>query len=836
MNCKNKSKLFLLPLLILFLTAAIFATGKKTNISHIDLVSQETEIEYAYLQKQIEFYEKNDMPPALIEQSLNNQALIHKSDRDPLDILLRRTNALLSHLQNLNGAPDVQKQARALAMLKNKADNISPKDTSLRKGLFSQLISLRRQIAFKNPLLDFDSLIFLTHHKARYDHMCDQYFGFHANPGGGLYVIDDLFSDTPHVRNILENATVGNGRLKGKPLQDGSFISLELDYDAETIYFAWTEALEADAPYAGDTGGKWTCQDLFDERGVLSYWNLQSTYHIFKINRDGTGLTQLTDGPWNDFDPCVLPNGRLVFNSERRGGYLRCGARPDPTYTLQAMMPDGSDIIPLSYHETHEWHPSVANDGRIVYTRWDYVDRDSDIAHHIWFCYPDGRDPRSSHGNYPEKRESRPWMEMSIRAIPGSQKFVAVSTPHHGQAYGSMVLLDQQLEEDGAMSQIKRITPDAFFPEAEMAPGVPHPKGKHSPLGEVYGTPWPLSEDFYICVYDPEQKNHGLTLLDSFGNRILLYRDEAVPCLDPIPLAQRKRPPVIPSQTTEALADRRPGSDDSTATISVMNVYDADQPWPEGTEIKALRIVQLFPKTTRQAAIPKIGAGDQSLARGVLGTVPVEDDGSAYFEAPAGLPIYFQALDEKGMAVHTMRSLTYVHRGEKLTCQGCHEDKNRSVANQVKAMPKALKRTVSKIQPDVEGSWPLSFARLVQPVIDKKCAGCHAENIKAPKLITDLDEYGWTQAYHSLAPYAWYKIGGNGAIATNETSYSIPGQVGAQASKLYHILNEEHHDLKLSEEEMYRFTLWLDCNSTFYGAYHNIAEQSRGERIVPFLY
>ena len=94
-------------------------------------------------------------------------------------------------------------------------------------------------------------------------------------------------------------------------------------------------------------------------------------------------------------------------------------------YTLYSMQPDGSDIICLSYHETHEWHPSVTNDGMLVYTRWDYVDRDTNIAHHIWTCYPDGRDPRSFHGNYPARRESRPWMEMSIRAIPGSHKFVA---------------------------------------------------------------------------------------------------------------------------------------------------------------------------------------------------------------------------------------------------------------------------------------------------------------------------------------------------------------------------------------------------------------------------
>ncbi len=315
----------------------------------------------------------------------------------------------------------------------------------------------------------------------------------------------------------------------------------------------------------------------------------------------------------------------------------------------------------------------------------------------IWFCYPDGRDPRSSHGNYPAIRESRPWMEMLPRAIPGSNKFIAVSAPHHGQAYGSLVLIDHQIQDDRAMAQLKRITPDAHFPESEMSPGIPHAKGKHSPQGEVYGSPWPLSDLFYLCVFDPKQTNYGLTLLDSFGNRILLYRDKSVPCLDPIPVAKRQRPPIIPNQTTQALADSRKNPDESAAIISVMNIYDSDLPWPDGTEIKALRVVQLFPKTTRQAAIPNIGVGDQSLARGVLGTVPVEKDGSAYFVAPVGLPIYFQALDQKGMAVQTMRSLTYVHRGEKLICQGCHEAKHFSGSTKMNALPIALKRPPSTI-------------------------------------------------------------------------------------------------------------------------------------------
>jgi hypothetical protein len=239
-----------------------------------------------------------------------------------------------------------------------------------------------------------------------------------------------------------------------------------------------------------------------DRTHAFYHFRPENCYHLFKLGADGTGLTQLTDGPWNDFDPCFLPGGRIAFISTRSGGQCRCGFRPDPTSTLHAMQADGSDVIQLSFHDTNEWQPSVDHDGMLVYTRWDYVDRDSDVAHHLWHCYPDGRDPRSAHGNYPDRRELRPWMEMSIHAIPNSHKYIAVAAPHHGEAYGSLVLIDLREKDDRGTSQLKRLTPEVPFPEAESAPGVPHAQGKHVPQAEAYGTPWPLSEDFHLVVYD----------------------------------------------------------------------------------------------------------------------------------------------------------------------------------------------------------------------------------------------------------------------------------------------------------------------------------------------
>jgi len=791
--------------------------------------------EYQRLAREIEQYQEQGYPERLIEEAFRRDALIMDSDRDPLDVILRRTQALASHLTGMTGAPDLSSEQKALEALHKSARKLRSEEK--RSALFDKVVQLRRRIAFKNPLLDFDDIVFLTHHRQARGaiHMVDQYEGHTAKAGGGVYILHNAFSDAPTVTNVLEGRHVTKGKRAGEALLNGSFISLDLDYDAQTIAFAWTAAMPAPEDPKLWEGQYWSLEEARAEKLPGYYWHENTSYHVFTANIDGSALTQLTDGIHNDFDPCFLPNGRIVFVSERRGGYLRCGSRPNPTYTLFGMMADGSDIIPLSYHETHEWHPSVNNDGMIVYTRWDYVDRDSDIAHHIWLTYPDGCDPRSQHGNYPERREMRPWMELAIRAIPDSHKYVATAAPHHGENYGSLVIIDQRDQDDKATNQLKRLTPEAHFPESEQRPGVLHSKGTHNPRGEVYGQAWPLSENFYLCVYDPAQKHYGIYLLDSFGNKILLYNDPDVACLDPIPLKPRKRPSVIPSRTTQALADRG-DNDRDTATVAIMNVYDAELPWPDNTTIEAIRVIQLFPKTTRKAGEPMMGAAAQSLGRGVLGTAPVEQDGSAYFEIPVGIPVYFQALDAKGRAVQTMRSDTYAHRGEQLTCIGCHESKYRTTPSADKQSTLALQRSPSKLKKDLEGSWPLTFSKLVQPVLDKHCTACHKKEEKAPRLSDKTGKYGWSEAYHALAPHTWGKHGGNGALITvNKTSYSIPGQIGAYGAPLLKHLEKGHHNVKLSDKEWHAITLWLDCNSNFYGVYHDLIQQAKGEIVLPII-
>jgi hypothetical protein len=315
-----------------------------------------------------------------------------------------------------------------------------------------------------------------------------------------------------------------------------------------------------------------------------------------------------------------------------------------------------------------------------------------------------------------------------------------------------------------------------------------------------------------------------------------------------------------------------------------MNVYNSDFDWPEGTKIAALRILQLLPKTTAPPNQPRIGVAEQTNARAVLGTAPVEPDGSAHFTVPAGRPIYFQALDERGLAVQSMRSVTYLQPGETLACQGCHEPQNRAPRqlgnwetgklgrretgsdtptaglsdgrvsqlpnfliselpnfpiSQLPGFPLALRRPPSALQPPPDGANPFSYVRLVQPVLDRHCVSCHQER-KALDLTGGIEGgSGWTRSYQNLAgKYGFYFHVSNGAINTgvHGGSRTVPGGFGARSAPLLKYLDEGHYGVQLPPEDFHRITLWLDCNSEFFGAYENTAAQSRGEVVYPSLY
>ena len=723
------------------------------------------------------------------EQTLRPESLVQPEDRDPADIVLRRTAALLRDLQI--SQPGLAKFEKDLEQLQTANAVIEHDRAEARYLLYANACRLRRQIAFSNPELSFDKLLFIKRHLAIYNHMCDQFYGITARPGGALCVLDKPFS-RPSVRDLLADSVVETGRLKGTKLgggpdrpwnlrynglgtlsgdetEGGSFLSPDVSFDGQDIIFAYVEC-RGDREHRTHTDSS---------RG---HWAEGRCYHIFKVRSDGSHLEQLTDGTWNDFDPCWMPSGRIAFISERRGGYLRCG-RICPTFTVYDMAANGSDIRCLSYHETNEWQPSVTHEGNLVYTRWDYVDRHSMVAHHPWIMTPDGRDPRALQGNYTDRR-SRPDLEADIRAIPNSYRFVATAAPHHGQSFGSLVVFDPRTQDDDQMTAVKRVTPDVGFPESQGG-------------STAYGEAWPLSEDYYLCVYDAAAEvpdlgptgNYGIYLVDSFGNKELIYRDPTIGCHSPMPLAPRPKPPVV-SDASERFAGMQP----EEATVGVVNVYHSRQTWPENTTITALRVMQVLPlsvgsnDTAHNTGLQIPRSFSINIARAVLGTVPVERDGSARFTVPAGKEIFFQALDENGLAVTSMRSGTQFQPGETATCQGCHEPRHGTPSSSL-AVPLAMRREPSRLQPDVDGTNPFSYPRLVQPVLDKHCVACHQKKADktfplGAKLVSRpsggfMDRpTTYYESYLNLTPkFGFYDYG--------DQLHTIPGKFGARAAPLY---------------------------------------------------
>lgn len=771
------------------------------------------------------------------EYVLDRQSLILQGDDDALDVVLRRTEALLSLIETLPNAPDLSFQRSQLTDLKQAAEQApfeANNDTrrSERRQLFLDACGVRRSIATQNPILNFDSIAYIPQNErggfignGSYKGCCpgcehswtpEEFRAFDwTKPVTGLSsknssapaILSGYRAGAGSSESILKNKTVSNGRLAGTQLDgNGDFsTSFDLSYDGNSIVFSCAPAGE-------------------------------KTYHLFRANLDGNEIVQLTDGALPDYEPCLLPNGRVVFASLRRLAAHRHhhgDNEPLGLATLFSMAHDGTDLIQLSWHEASELHPVVDNEGYIVYTRWDQIDRSAGTAHNLWRCFPDGRDPRSLGANYPlphyvldqdvstDGVADRPNALLQVQAIPNTtQKYIAIASRHHAHLPGVPVVFDAAYPDDNAMSQTKIIT-GCELPVEAAGPGNTPTAG--IPNGaDWFTSPWPLSMDFYLCA--GSKYNTGIYLLDRFGNIVILYSGVAA---NPIPLRGRPIPPELPTRTYQG---ERDSDSRHKAVIVIDNVYESDFEWPTETSIKAIRVIQLIPRpwTNPLRHEPEVGASRDGIARQILGTVPVEEDGSAFFEAPSGKLIYFQALDETGAAVQSMRSGTYVHPGEVLRCTGCHED--RWNANQSRSLTEiaAVQRPPSTLSPEPSGTLPFNFYTLVSPLADNTCKPCHETRNKG------LRDF----SYKSMQKKGFYfnaDAGTNSSLkAPHGGTRTKAGRFGFRESELGKTLMASHKD-RLTPEQLRRIIVWVDANSMELGAYYAAEEQRNGQEKWPLL-
>jgi alpha-L-rhamnosidase len=671
------------------------------------------------------------------------------------------------------------------------------------KRFYLEVRRLKRRIALANPLLRFGKLLFCKRVPTSYSHLVMQYFGWRARPGGGLCVLENPGRSLA-CRDILD------GRL-----EDGNVLEPRLSYDARRIVFSFVR-----------------CSGKSPDPERLANDIDEDFYHIWEVGVDGSGLRQLTFGPYDDVMPTCLPDGGIAFCSTRRKGYARCfGGQFSPrwhVYTLHRMDAGGRNLRPLSFHDTNEWFPSVSRDGLILYARWDYIDRDAVTHQNLWATRPDGTNPLAVWGN----ASPTPNCSFQAQPIPGSRKIIFTASAHHSTTGGSIAVVDPAVS-DNSQAAITRITP-----------GIPFPEAEGNQIGEYYASPWPLSEKYYLVSYSPvplvwepganPANALGIYLLDIFGNRELIYRDLQIGSTNPCPLAPRAAPPALPSLLPP---------DASPAGVMVLaDVCQGLGNVPRGS-IKQLRIVQVFPKSTPVANSPPIGIAGEENGRAILGTVPVEPDGSAYFTVPAGKGLLFQALDQDGLAYQTMRSLTYLQPGERTACVGCHE--NRRSAPAAKDVL-ALLRAPSPIEPGELGGEPFSYVRVVQPVLDEHCVSCHGDRRTEGGLdLRGTPRQGFTQSYCALC--------GDGQSpkntrspqpaeplvprfpARNQIQTTPPGgRYGARGSRLIKLLAAGHENVRLGPAELRRLAAWIDLNAIFYGVNRpeDQNRQLRGESIA----
>lgn len=732
----------------------------------------------------------------------------HRRNRTPDDPAavrdaFRSLQRLLNDLHGMPDGPDIASEAETLERLRDQVDAANALDEPARLDLYERIRSVKRKLVLKNPLIASKSIIFMKRRRFICQ-MLHEYLGYYYDyediAGGGLYMLEEP-GRSLKVRDLI------NGWLPR-----GNYTTLSLSYDARTLYFAFAERATTKPDY---------------------YSPERRCFHIYAINADGTNLRQLTKGPNDDFDPCPLPDGGIAFMSTRRGGFGRCHNpwEPLPAYTLHRMDASGDAIRTLSFHETNEWHPSVLGDGRIVYARWDYVDRSAANYHGLWVSNPDGTNPSILFGNYTQRINAC----YQPRCIPNSDRIVFIAGAHHADVGGPLVIFDPTCEELDPLSgqdrfeSIEVLTPEVCFPEA---PGWPN---------SYFHSPWPLSEDYFLVSFSfeplpgmgPKVKKDTITGLyysDRFGNLELLYRDPNISSMYPIPLTPRQRPPIPPSTLHQDLGDE--------GEFVLIDVKRSLFALPESRKIHQLRIFQVLPKTvTHVANKPRIGFANAESARMMLGTVPVEPDGSAYFRAPASKPLYFQAVDESGRAVQTMRSITYLQPGERRSCLGCHEPRRTAPANRQGLL--ALQRAPSTIQPGPDGTRPFSYPRLVQPVLDNHCVQCHdgqTGNLKSYLKLTSEPAGTFSRSYESLKKYVrWYEWGGNSI----EQIVTRPGRSGADESPMLKVLTDSTHakHVHLPDEDLQRLHIWLDGNAPFYGTYEHEQQlaQKNGLAVPPPL-
>lgn len=674
-----------------------------------------------------------------------------------------------------------------------------------------------RDAAFANPCLDFDELLFVKRYTPAIGHQCSHHVGSAQRPGGDLCILRGLRPDG-EVRSVIKDR-----------LPVGAIGRPDLSFDGRRVLFPYAAPRPKPTPYPygkpGLVGG--ACLD----------------YQVYEVGIDGDDLRQLTHGPAENTEPCYLPGGRICFTSSRCSKFVQCGDWAI-VFSLCSMASDGSDVRPMTLAKEGEWFPSVLDDGRILYMRWEYVMKPFNTIQYLWTVYPDGNRAMLAYGDH-FAFSPGPLSFIEARQVPDTTWVMATGAAHHNSGAGPIVMVD--LDSPRATpGSLVRVTPEVRYPEtAEM-------RGRGPSAGGWYNSPYPLSEKHYLACYSFEPNDgapagYGIYLMDIHGNKELIYRDRTHSAYSPMPVRPRPEPGVPAGMP-------RTGGKKRTGTLVMLDVYEGLEGVPRG-KVKHLRILETIAK--REHSIPQrldVGIGSGWEPRRILGTVPVAEDGSAAFEVPADTSLFFEALDENYMDIRRMRSFTSVRPGETASCIGCHEDYDAAPMNK---RPMALAGPPAKITPPPWGDVPMSFRDVVQPVLDRKCIACHdgaagksggkksgkaghkSFDLTARHLVpakgADNQSPGppWpntphlvTASFVNLIKHVNFtKLSGYGGGNLPLAPYAV----GSHRSALIKLLDGGHYKVKLTGDERRALVAWIDCNAPYLGSWDEYVARAEPE-------
>jgi len=658
----------------------------------------------------------------------------------------------------------------------------------------AQFTALQREALLANPLLDFDRVLLLkreTRANAR------RAAGTSLGAGASNWSTADAIPRTGEFKDalvVLSNLR-GEARFETAftPPHGNTVMDPVLHFDADRILFA-----------------------MNGER--------EKNYRLWEVRLDGSGLRQLTPDHGADvghFDACYLPDDRIVFASTASYQGLPCVFGSDAMTCLYLLDLRTQQIRQLTFEQDSDWCPTVLPNGRVLYLRWEYTDQSHANSRILFHMNPDGTDQR-------EFRGSGSWFPGSFfyaKPIPGeAHQIIGVASGHHGTARsGRLLIMDPSRgrhDKEGIVQEIpgrgKSVEPivrdrlvDGVWPQFLM--------------------PAPLSAKYHLVAAKLAPNSlWGLYLVDVFDNITLIKEAEGSALLWPVPLQKRARPPVIPDRV-------KPGTGECSVFVADVHAGPGLDGVPRGT-VKELRVIEYyFAKRGMGGLYGTLGADGPWDIKRILGTVPVEADGSAHFTMPANTPVCVQPLDARGQALQLERSWFVGMPGERVSCVGCHESQDAAALGKSTL---AMRRPPSALKEWFGPARGFSFVREVQPVLDRHCVSCHdgSDRAAAPTLKGGETLTNWTSQLSGR-----WDGGGKFTTAYWELQRFVrrPGIEGDRrmftpmnyhfsATELGQLLRKGHHGVELDAESHERLVAWHDLNAPFYGTWGEVPEATNG--------